>query len=176
MISLLKHFRYCTNLVFLSTEIISDLCWTWALQAWILVSLTLFCGIFHTITQSSAKLKYYSVLQHYSGRKVLSVTATQNNVLTHSAREFACTLLQQPDNLGFLCWSTATAHHSRALARQLHKLILIILQAYLRGTICLMSIHMFKTLHMANSSTNISIPSVKYIHTHTSEKKNCCST
>lgn len=63
---------------------------------------------------------------------LLSVTVMDNNVLTHSTREFACALLQQPDDLSFLRWSTATAHHSRALARQLHKLILIILQAHLQ--------------------------------------------
>lgn len=54
--------------------------------------------------------------------------------LTHGAGEFARPLLEQPHDLGFLRGGAAAAHDSGALARQLHELVLVVLQAHLVGT------------------------------------------
>lgn len=52
--------------------------------------------------------------------------------LTDSAGEFSCALLQEPDDLRLLGGGASAANHSRTLARQLHELVLVILQTDLR--------------------------------------------
>ena len=49
--------------------------------------------------------------------------------LTDGAGASACVLLQQLDDVGLLGGRAAAADHGRALAGQLHKLVLIVLQA-----------------------------------------------
>lgn len=51
--------------------------------------------------------------------------------LTYCTGELPSAFLEQPNNLGLLGRGTAAAHHSRALAGQLHELILIVLEANL---------------------------------------------
>lgn len=53
--------------------------------------------------------------------------------LTYGAGAVVGVLLEQSDNLGLLGGRAAAAHHCRALARQLHKLMLIVAQAHLQG-------------------------------------------
>lgn len=50
---------------------------------------------------------------------------------TYCTGELPGAFLEQPNDLGLLGRGTAAAHHSRALARQLHELILIVLEANL---------------------------------------------
>lgn len=54
-----------------------------------------------------------------------------SQALTYSTGEFAGPFLQQTHDLGFLRWSASAAHDGRALARQLHELILIVFQTHL---------------------------------------------
>lgn len=53
-------------------------------------------------------------------------------LLTYSTGELARALLQQPDYLRLLGGRAPTADHSGTLARQLHELIFIVLQANLQ--------------------------------------------
>ena len=50
-------------------------------------------------------------------------------MLTDGAGAAACVLLQQLDDVGLLGGRAAAADHGRALAGQLHKLVLVVLQA-----------------------------------------------
>lgn len=59
-----------------------------------------------------------------------SLTTAQRPIkLTYCAGEFPGAFLEQPHDLGLLGRGTAAAHHGRALAGQLHELILIVLEA-----------------------------------------------
>lgn len=49
--------------------------------------------------------------------------------LTYGTGELPCAFLEQPHDLGLLGRGTAAAHDSRALAGQLHELVLIVLEA-----------------------------------------------
>lgn len=53
-------------------------------------------------------------------------------LLTHSTGELAGAFLQQSDYLSLLGGGTAAANHSGTLARQLHKLILVVFQTNLQ--------------------------------------------
>lgn len=55
-------------------------------------------------------------------------------LLTYSAGEFACALLQQPNYLGLLSGGASAANHSGTLTRKLHELILIVFQTNLQET------------------------------------------
>ena len=65
--------------------------------------------------------------------------------LTHGTGELAGAFLQQPDDLGLLRGGTAAAHHRGALARQLHELILVVLQTHLEDHA---STHTYRTLYV----------------------------
>lgn len=51
--------------------------------------------------------------------------------LTYCTGELSGAFLEQPNDLGLLGGGAAAAHHGRALAGQLHELILIVLEANL---------------------------------------------
>lgn len=55
-------------------------------------------------------------------------------LLTYSAGELACALLEQPDYLSLLCGGTSAANHSRTLTCKFHELILIVFQTNLQET------------------------------------------
>lgn len=55
-------------------------------------------------------------------------------LLTYSAGEFACALLQQSDYLSLLSGGTSAANHSGTLTCKLHELILIVFQTNLQET------------------------------------------
>ena len=52
-------------------------------------------------------------------------------MLTDGAGAAACVLLQQLDDVGLLGGRAAAADHGRALAGQLHELVLVVLEAHL---------------------------------------------
>lgn len=69
------------------------------------------------------------------------------SLLTDSTRALSCVLLQQLHDVGLLCGRAAAAHHSGALASQLHELVLIIPETHLQHSAHYISLHTHMCTH-----------------------------